>query len=62
MIQANIPSNRIDLYFDGVILLDNQKLNQRGVNEGAMLFFTFSQVVKKPIKGGIAEMIKKIDK
>ena len=55
---------QIDLFHDNIPVSDNQKLSQRGIAEGALLFFAVNQrQVSKPKKGlGIADMIKTFDK
>ena len=53
---------QIDLYLDGSPLKDEEKLSQRGIGEGGLIYFVVSQrpvQPQKPKKGlGIAAMIK----
>ena len=57
---------QIDLYLDGSPLKDEEKLSQRGIGEGGLIYFVVSQrpvQPQKPKKGlGIAAMIKEFDK
>ena len=56
--------DQIELYMDGQPLRDNQRLSQRGINEGALVYFAIAKKTQpKPKTGmGLADMIRGFDK
>lgn len=60
-----IPSERINLYFQGKILNDQDTLDRQGINDGELLYLNVAPPKPKPSQGGgfsIADMIKNFDK
>ena len=56
--------NQIDLLLDGTPLKDSDKLSDKGIGEGGLIYFVITKrpVVQQPKKGmGIAAMIKQFD-
>ena len=56
--------SRLQLFLDGSPLQDQEKLSQRGIKEGGLIFFAIAkeQGPPKPKKGlGLADMIKTFD-
>lgn len=62
--QTGIPSQQLQLYFEGVPLQDNDTLSARKIYEDAVVYFVAGQPKPKPKPkiGGIAEMVKNFDK
>ena len=59
-----MPMNQLELYFDGIVLKDNEKLAQKNIGDGSLLYFNIAQKAPPKPKGGLglAAMIRNFDK
>ena len=45
--------NQLELYFDGIVLKDNEKLAQKNIGDGSLLYFNIAQKAPPKPKGAI---------